>query len=299
VTLLICLGDDRMRRAQYVLLSLLLASPIASGGDAELLVDSARAALAAGKLDEAAAKAKQAIDASPADARPRLLLASIHEQRRAYRDAAMAYSDILSLKGLPLAPASAAEIHDRRGSAHFLAGEIDASIADFDKAIELDPGRLAGHWKRGISYYYAGRFAEGRRQFEAYQSVDANDVENAVWCFLCRAREESVEAAAKQLLPIQRDRRVPLMEIYRLFAGIGTAGDVLAAARAGSPGEQELRERLFFAQLYLGLWHEAHGRSAESLAAMRLAATHASDSGYMWEVPRVHLQLRSGEKAPE
>jgi lipoprotein NlpI len=89
------------------------------------------------------------------------------------------------------------------------------------------------------------------------------------------------------------------MEIYRLFAGIGTAGDVLAAARAGSPGEQELRERLFFAQLYLGLWHEAHGRSAESLAAMRLAATHASDSGYMWEVPRVHLQLRSGEKAPE
>jgi tetratricopeptide (TPR) repeat protein len=164
VTLLICLGDDRMRRAQYVLLSLLLASPIASGGDAELLVDSARAALAAGKLDEAAAKAKQAIDASPADARPRLLLASIHEQRRAYRDAAMAYSDILSLKGLPLAPASAAEIHDRRGSAHFLAGEIDASIADFDKAIELDPGRLAGHWKRGISYYYAGRFADGRRQ---------------------------------------------------------------------------------------------------------------------------------------
>lgn len=288
-----------MRRAQFVLILLLLAPPIANGADAASLVDSARAALAAGKLDEAAAKARKAIDAAPADARPRLLLATIHEQRRAYRDAAVAYSDILSLKGLPLAPSSAAEIHDRRGSAHFLAGEIDASIADFDKAIELDPGRLAGHWKRGISYYYAGRFAEGRRQFEAYQTVDANDVENAVWCYICRAKEESLVAAAKQLLPIQRDRRVPLMEIYRLFAGQGTADDVLAVARAGSPSEQELRERLFFAQLYLGLWHEVRGRSAESLAAMREAATHASDSGYMWDVPRVHLQLRSSEKAPE
>lgn len=288
-----------MRRAQFVLILLLLAPPIANGADAASLVDIARAALAAGKLDEAAAKARKAIDAAPADARPRLLLASIHEQRRAYRDAAVAYSDILSLKGLPLAPSSAAEIHDRRGSAHFLAGEIDASIADFDKAIELDPGRLAGHWKRGISYYYAGRFAEGRRQFEAYQTVDANDVENAVWCYICRAKEESLVAAAKQLLPIQRDRRVPLMEIYRLFAGQGTADDVLAVARAGSPSEQELRERLFFAQLYLGLWHEVRGRSAESLAAMREAATHASDSGYMWDVPRVHLQLRSSEKAPE
>lgn len=288
-----------MRRAQFVLILLLLAPPIANGADAASLVDIARAALAAGKLDEAAAKARKAIDAAPADARPRLLLATIHEQRRAYRDAAVAYSDILSLKGLPLAPSSAAEIHDRRGSAHFLAGEIDASIADFDKAIELDPGRLAGHWKRGISYYYAGRFAEGRRQFEAYQTVDANDVENAVWCYICRAKEESLVAAAKQLLPIQRDRRVPLMEIYRLFAGQGTADDVLAVARAGSPSEQELRERLFFAQLYLGLWHEVRGRSAESLAAMREAATHASDSGYMWDVPRVHLQLRSSEKAPE
>ena len=62
------------------------------------------------------------------------------------------------------------------------------SLADFDKFLALRPAEKNGHWKRGISLYYAGRFEDGKKQFEGYENVDTNDVENAVWHFLCNAR---------------------------------------------------------------------------------------------------------------
>ena len=51
-----------------------------------------------------------------------------------------------------------AEVYDERGSEHFKAGHVAESIADFDRAIQLRPALEPGHWKRGISYYYAGRY---------------------------------------------------------------------------------------------------------------------------------------------
>ncbi len=138
-------------------------------------------------------------------------------------------------------------------------GEIDRSIEDFDSQIKLQPNQEPWHWKRGISYYYAGRYDEGRRQFEGYQSVDDNDVENAVWRFLCMARASGVANARAALLKIKNDPRVPMSEVYRLFAGQAEPDDVLAAAAAGSPSPAQLNERLFYAHLYLGLHYEAAG----------------------------------------
>src|SRR5882757_396992 len=49
-----------------------------------------------------------------------------------------------------------ADLYDRRGSVQFQLGNVADSIADFDHEIELRPDQRAQHWKRGISYYYAG-----------------------------------------------------------------------------------------------------------------------------------------------
>src|SRR5262249_13168087 len=90
---------------------------------------------------------------------------------------------------------AAAEAYDLRGSEHFKLGHIRESVADFDKFLELRPRARAGHWRRGIALYYAGRFDEGRRQFEGYESVDTNDVENAVWQLICNARVVGMDKA--------------------------------------------------------------------------------------------------------
>ena len=100
------------------------------------------------------------------------------------------------------------DAYDARGSEHFKLGHIAESIADFDRFIKLRPDQEPSHWKRGISYYYAGRWEEGRKQFEGYQTVDDNDVENAVWRYLCMARGQSALAARKDILKIKPDLRV-------------------------------------------------------------------------------------------
>ena len=100
-----------------------------------------------------------------------------------------------------------------------MAGQIKRSIDDFDRFVELKPQQEPHHWKRGISYYYAGRYDDGRRQFEGYQTVDDNDVENAVWRYLCMARSLGVQAARDAILKIKHDRRVPMMEVYALYSG--------------------------------------------------------------------------------
>jgi tetratricopeptide (TPR) repeat protein len=41
--------------------------------------------------------------------------------------------------------------YDHRGSAHFMLGKIDESVADFDRYLKLKPDAFNGHWRRGIS----------------------------------------------------------------------------------------------------------------------------------------------------
>ena len=106
-----------------------------------------------------------------------------------------------------------------------------------DAEIVLDARRSPWHWKRGISLYYAGRYADGAKQFEGYQTVDGNDVENAVWRFLCQARDPQVglDKARQGILPIKDDRRVPMMQVYGLFKGELKPNDVLQACTIDAP----------------------------------------------------------------
>src|SRR5207249_3876643 len=103
-----------------------------------------------------------------------------------YAEAVAEYSKAIALE------AQLADAYQLRGGAHFKLGKINESIADFDKYIELNPKAKVSHWQRGISYYYVGRYDDGRAQFEGYQTFDSNDVENAVWRYLCMARKEGV-----------------------------------------------------------------------------------------------------------
>jgi lipoprotein NlpI len=188
-----------------------------------------------------------------------------------------------------------AALYDARGSEQFKLGKIDESIADFDRALKLQPDQEPWHWKRGISYYYAGRWDDGRRQFEGYQTVDDNDVENAVWRFLCMARKQGAPAARGDLLKIKRDLRVPMMEVYDLYQGKLQPDDVLQAAKAGEPDAADLNQRLFYAHLYLGLYYEVTGDAAKAKEHLELATRHKIGH-YMWNVADVHAKRLTADK---
>jgi lipoprotein NlpI len=176
-----------------------------------------------------------------------------------------------------------------RGTQKFRDNDIAGSLADFDRAAQLDPKLAPQLWQRGIADYYAGKYREGRRQFELHQTVNPNDVENAAWHFLCVVHLEGLEAAQKSMLKVDttRDTRVPMPEIYQMLAGRGSAEYALnAAMRDGTPQAQ------MYANLYVGLFLEAIGDKGPAQPYIRRAAAAKVPGNYMRDVAKVHLRQR-------
>jgi lipoprotein NlpI len=265
-------------------ITIVLAQHAVADEKTEKLVAQSKAAWAAGETTRAIEVASQAIEGDPDSARLRFYRGTLYVRQRRHEQALADFDRVLEID-----PRNA-DAYGHRGSERFTLGRFADSIADFDREIELDPPREPGHWKRGISYYYAGRYDEGRKQFEGYQTVDGNDVENAVWRFLCMARKEGVAAARRDLLKIKRDRRVPMMEVYALFAGQATPDDVVQAVRAGDPPTEDLKHRQFYAELYLGLYHDALGDESQAIGHLQAAVEHRIEH-YMWDVAKVHADL--------
>ena len=194
-----------------------------------------------------------------------------------------------------------AQALQQRGQDRFFAADIKGSIADFDGFLKLFPERDPHHWQRGISHYYAEQYANGKAQFERHQDVNSQDVENAVWHFLCavRAPGGSVEAARKEFININADGRVPMKQIHALFEGSGDEAAVIEAAGNANADPQGLRNHLCYAHLYLGLYHEALGNDIKAEAHMRKAAVDYRMDHYMGKVAQVHAQLRGWTDADE
>ncbi len=244
----------------------------------------ARAALAAGDYEAAMALATEAVTAAPKDARPYLFRAGLHDALGAPEEALADYDKVVELRPKD------ANAYQRRGVARFKLGRVKESAADFDKVVALRPAEKAYHWQRGISLYYAGEYEAGREQFEQHQTVNPSDVENAAWHFLCVARVEGVEQARASLIPIVGDARVPMAQIHALYAGKAKPDDVIAAATAGAPAPQRLRDQLFYAHLYVGLYHEAAGDAKAAKRHIDLAAGEFAQPHYMGDVARVHAK---------
>lgn len=170
----------------------------------------------------------------------------------------------------------------RQGMDHFSAGQVEESLADFDRVIALEPSAGPQLWQRGIALYYLGRFADCKAQFETHQTVNSEDVENAAWHYLCTARAESPSAARKKLIAIHGDGRRPMMKVHELFAGKAMVQDVLRNA-----GDTDATAR-FFASLYIGLYYEANGEAAKAEPWLKLANDQSKGQDYMGAVARVH-----------
>jgi len=172
-----------------------------------------------------------------------------------------------------------------RAVAAFEKGHFVESATAFDELAKTVPEQAPQLWQRGIALYYAGRYDDCRRQFESHRTVNPDDVENAVWHFLCVARGESPAKAIAALLPVGPDARMPMREVYQMFRGTLRPEQVLSAA-----GTQPAA--LFYAHLYVGLYFEAQGMTARALEHINIAAADRfeREGGYMHMVARVHAR---------
>lgn len=187
----------------------------------------------------------------------------------------------------------AAQEHNKKGIELFFAGKFAESIAEFDAEIKVQPDRAPQHWQRGIALFYAKRYDDGRKQFESHKDVNPNDVENAAWHFLCAAKASNVETARKNIIPIElaQDPRVPMKEIFALFKGEVKPEAVIAAANAGNPSPERLKNNLCFAHLYLALYYSAVGDEKLEREHIQKAAVDYKEDHYMGKVAQVHARF--------
>jgi len=258
---------------------------LAQTPDADTLLEQAAAAFRKDDFKGALELINKAIGADPKHLNARMTLAAYHSRLREYDKAAEAYGTAMTVAPNPN------RVRMKRGEELFRAGKIGECLEDFDKFNATEPALAPHNWQRGIALYYAGRFADGKKQFEIHQTVNKNDVENAVWHFLCTTRAENLAEARHHLIPITGDARVPMKEIQMLFAGKAKPEDVLAAAKAGDPAPDRLGHNLFYAHLYLGIYFEAIGEKAKARDYIFKAAERANENGYMGDVARVHADI--------
>jgi len=277
-----------------IVLTLLLSTTLTVGADGDTneptvrqLLERARDAYRAGDVKAALKLATTAASAEPENPVPLLVRSQLHQATGRLKDALADMDRVVALEP------DRADWRNERGALRFFTANIEGSLQDFDKAIELAPGSAPHHWQRGISLYYAGRFKAGAAQFETHRDVNPHDVENAAWHFICKARAESPKAASDNLIPIDtaRDTRVPMKQVFALFGGTGTERAVLDAAEAEPSSPRTLRNHRMYAHLYLGLWHEAHGRTDKARRHMKLAAVEHRMDHYMGRVAQVHWTL--------
>ncbi len=191
------------------------------------------------------------------------------------------------------------QAYSRRGDAYFFTGQFDKAVADYEKMVALDPEIAPKHWRLGLAYYFAGRYAETAKQLGLYHSYDDQDRENGIWIFLAQAQSDGIEQARKQMIRYKKEDRAPLPDVYRMFEGKLTAEELLGRIDAEIEQKQlpqAVREqRLFYAHLYIGLFAEAEKdprRARQSyLAACEQNWPLKAGFGpaYMWHCARLRL----------
>eukprot|EP00775_Hariotina_reticulata_P005845 gene5845-6086_t len=178
----------------------------------------------------------------------------------------------------------------RSGMNKFRQNQVEESLQDFDQALQLDPRLRPFLWQRGLSLYYVQQYDEGAKQFRDDVAVNPNDTEESIWAFLCEAKLQGPEEARQNILQVGRDPRPVMRAAYEAFMH-GSEPDAILRAAAGDAGGHDA----FYANLYVGLWHEAHGNATEAQAAITTAVgtQYAQRSGdYMADLAKVHCKRR-------
>ena len=174
------------------------------------------------------------------------------------------------------------------GDIYLRSGKPQLALKHFDAFLKSTPRALPRLWQRGIAQFFAGDFKGGVKQFEVHREVNPNDVENAAWHFLCVAKADSFDQAAKMVLPAPGDPRLPMEEVLKMLSN-GDTQAVVDRIEAQKKGSRDRVEAEFYGYFYLGLYADAKGNRGEALKWMKKSA-EAAPGGYMGDVARVYAQ---------
>jgi uncharacterized protein YjbI with pentapeptide repeats len=152
----------------------------------------------------------------------------------------------------------------KRGIDWFIKGDNDRAIADFNKAIALDPKLTAAYRGRGRSSF---NIADFKKAAEDFLSVNEGviDAYAMLWRYLAVGRLKESHGAAELSFYAERlkskDWPYPVIEFY-------LNRRTLAEMRGATSNPDEKCE----AEFYIGEWYLLLGNTTDATAALQIAA---------------------------
>lgn len=189
------------------------------------------------------------------------------------------------------------------GLAHRSKGEYDLALADFERAIALEPTRATAHFNRGFIYqirndfpravssfdealrlkpdlalalrnrgrvhFYLGNFRQSAADLEAGLRQDPTNGFVVVWLHIARARMGSADSSALAAQVAQTDTTLWPTPIARLYQGAITLEQLADSLKRGDQATQQIKRcgAAFYVAEYL-LWR---GKRDDALARFREA----------------------------
>ncbi|CBN77475.1 conserved unknown protein [Ectocarpus siliculosus] len=190
------------------------------------------------------------------------------------------------------------------GLACLKAGMLEKGCEYYTSAADLSPPS-ARTWPLGVILYYLGRYEEAAvrldtdiRSFEKQFEECATDEriwQAAAWIRGAREAGADVEQVAAALPPLPISEPNALRRtVYNMFRGGPTPEDVQQVAKVGAGGIDYFGVD-FFSEVFLGLYHDAHGNELEAETYILAACgnTYPNPDDLWYHTPRIHAKARN------
>lgn len=252
--------------------------------------------LVAGRLDEAEARLRLALEYSPGFAEAHANLGLVALARGHLREAERALRTAVSLDpDLAIAWGDLGVVHERLGDDE--PGLLDEAQRDYEAALAIEPGQTGARRNLGLLLARLGRPAEARAHLLRLLELTPDDVEAAgvlAWCELRLERPQAAIRRADAALLHDPEAASP-----RLVRGVaraqrgdldGAAADLAQAAARGALVAE--------AQLRLATVEALRGRYVEATALVRaLLVRGAEDAAVRYVAAVVALAADDGAAA--
>jgi lipoprotein NlpI len=169
-----------------------------------------------------------------------------------------------------------------RASAYLLKGDQDRAMADLDEAVRLDPTGGYPFANRGRAHFYAANFDAATSDFVQAFAAQPHYAANMIWLYLSRARlgdqaaAAELEANARNLK--QTDWRYSIVKLF-----IGHKGPEAALSAASGPDQQcEM-------QFYAGEWYVLHNDHRAASQAFEAALSTCVKTYIEYQTARAEL----------
>jgi tetratricopeptide (TPR) repeat protein len=181
---------------------------------------------------------------------------------------------------------------ETRGRVHDADDNLDHAIADYTRAIEIDPKSSGAYFARGRLELYTGALSKAHSDFSYVSQLSPKDAYGALWLDITNKRSNLPSQLSDAVTQIDMTKWPA--PVIRFYLGSLTAPDVLAAAE--NADVKTANGHVCEANFYTGELALLQGAKEEAMRLFKLAAVDCPKAFVEW--PAANAELKALGQSP-